>query len=344
MNDMKGELGLDLAFNPELQTALEIERIIKFPSAKSIESFASGKALMVEFDILENNPIVGKSIIEISKEYKNKVLFGLIKRGGENIIPKGDVVIKANDILYIIGAEQDITDFSKKLRIFKPKAKSAFIIGGGKIAYYLASSLLKDGVDVKIIEKEQNRCEVLSQELPRATILCGDGTDHRVLEEEGLKNSDAFISLTGVDEENAIISIFAKMKGVDKIVTKIDREIVSSMVAQFGLDTIISPKSIIANHIVKFIRKNKLKEDDGINNLYMLNNQVEVLEFTVKESFSRLETPLKDMKIKKSILIGGIVRENAFILPYGETTLKPKDRVIIVSKEKQIDELKDILD
>ena len=199
MKDMKEELGIDLAFNPELQTALEIESIIKFPSAKSIESFASGKALMVEFDILENNPIIGKSIIDISKEYKNKVLFGMIKRGEENIIPKGDVIVNANDILYIIGAEQDITDFSKKLKIFKPKAKSAFIIGGGKIAYYLASSLLKDGVDVKIIEKEQNRCEFLSQELPKATILCGDGTDHRVLEEEGLKNSDAFISLTCID-------------------------------------------------------------------------------------------------------------------------------------------------
>lgn len=343
IDTLRDFLGIDYAFNPELQTALEIERVIKFPSAKTVESFASGKALLVEFDIVKDNPIIGKSIMEICKEYKNNVLFGMVKKGEKVFIPKGDLVVEENDVLYIIGAEESIVNFSKKLKIFRPKSKSAFIVGGGKIAYYLAKRLLKAGVDVKIMEKEKNRCEFLSGELPNATILLGDGTDHNILEEEGLQNSDSCIMLTGMDEENVIISLFARMKGVEKIVTKVDRTIVSSMVKQFGLDTIISPKTVISSHIIKHVRETKLKDGEEINNLYMLHEGVEAAEFTVKDTFEKINIPLKNLNIKKDVLVGGIVRNDEFILPSGNTEIQARDRVIIVSKENQINELKDIL-
>lgn len=342
MDSVKDIIGLDWAFNPERQTALEIERLVKFPSAKSIESFASGKALMVEFDVLEGNPIIGKTIMEIGKEFKNNVLFGIIKRDGSAIIPKGDTKVNKGDVIYIIGAEIDIINFSKKLKIFKPRSKSCFIVGGGKVAYYLGKALLKDGIDVKILENDKERANFLSEELPKATILLGDGTDHSVLEEEGLKNADACVTLMGVDEQNVIVSLFAKMKGVAKVVTNVDRSIISSMVTQFGLDTVISPRKVIASHIVKHVRATEVK--DGINNLYMLTKDVEAVEFTVKSSFEKKGIPLKSLNVKKNFLIGGVVREGEFVLPTGDTDLRENDRVIVVSKGEQINELRDILD
>lgn len=342
MDSVRDIIGLDWAFNPERQTALEIERLVKFPSAKSIESFASGKALMVEFDVLEGNPIIGKTIMEIGKEFKNNVLFGIIKRDGSAIIPKGDTKVNKGDVIYIIGAEIDIINFSKKLKIFKPRSKSCFIVGGGKVAYYLAKALLKDGIDVKILENDKERANFLSEELPKATVLLGDGTDHSLLEEEGLKNADACVTLMGVDEQNAIVSLFAKMKGVAKVVTNVDRSIISSMVTQFGLDTVISPRKVIASHIVKHVRATEVK--DGINNLYMLTKDVEAVEFTVKSGFEKKGIPLKSLNVKKNFLIGGIVREGEFVLPTGDTDLRENDRVIVVSKGEQINELRDILD
>ncbi len=338
------DLGLDLAFNPELQTAIEIERVVRFPSAKSVESFAGGKASMVEFDIVKGNPIIHKSIMEICREYGNEVLFAMVKRGDKVIIPRGELVVLENDVIYIIGDEEDIINFTKSLKIFKPKAKSAFIVGGGKICYYLASALIKSGVDVKILESNKERCEELSYNLSSATILCADGTDHAILEEEGIKASDVCVTLTGMDEENVIISLFAKTKNVAKIVTKVDRLSVASMVKQFGLDTIISPKSVIANQIVRFVRESQSKEGEGLNNLYLLADGVEALEFTVKSSFEKLGVPLKELKIKKNILVAGVVREGEFILPTGDTCFNALDRVIIVSGEKQINEFKDILE
>ena len=343
LEDISEDLGLDLAFNPELQTAIEIERVVKFPSAKSVESFASGKASMVEFDIVKGNPIINKSIMEICREYGNKVLFAMVKRGDKVIIPKGDCVILENDVIYVIGSEENITSFTKSLKIFKPKAKSAFIVGGGKIGYYLASALIKEGVDVKILESSKARCEELSNELVSATILCADGTDHSILEEEGIKASDVCVTLTGMDEENVIISLFAKTKNVSKIVTKVDRLSVASMVRQFGLDTLISPKTVVANQIVRFVRECSSTEGEGLNNLYLLADKVEALEFTVKPTFEKLGVPLKQLKIKKNVLVGGIVRDGEFILPSGDTTFNALDRVILVSGEKQINELKDIL-
>lgn len=343
MESLRKDLGLDLAFNPELQTAIEIGRVLKFPSAKSVESFAGGKATMVEFDILQDNPIIGKSIMEICREYGNEVLFAMVKRGDKIIIPKGDCVISLGDVVYIIASETDITNFTKRLKIFKPRAKSVFLIGGGKIAYYLAKELTENGVSVKIMENNTSRCQELSQDIVGVTVLCGDGTDHNVLQEEGIANSDACVTLTGIDEENVIISLFAKMQNVSKIVTKVDRGLIADMVKQFGLDTIISPKTVIASHIVRFVRENQVKEGEGINTLYMLNDKVEALEFTVKPSFEKINVPLKNLRIKKNVLVGGIVRGDEFVLPSGDTVILPNDRVILVSAEKHINELKDIL-
>lgn len=342
MENMYDYLGLDLAFNPELQTALEIFQVLKFPSAKNVDSFADGKALMVEFDIGEDNPIAGKTLMQISAEYGYKLLFCMIRRGDKVFIPRGDFTVELHDAVYIIAKESEIAAFCKKLRIFKPRAKSVFIVGGGKIAYYLAKELLTDGVAVKILEADKSRCEELSAELTGATVLCGDGTDQSILDEEGLKDSDGCVTLTGMDEENVIISLYAQQKRVDKIVTKVDRSSVSQMVKKLGLDTVVSPRMAISNRIIMFIRAAQTEFSEQIDSLYILNDKVEALEFTVGNDFGLQEIKLSELKIKKDVLVGGIVRDGEYIFPSGEACLRQGDKVIVVTTLKQIGGLSDI--
>ena len=343
MENMRTDLGLDYSFNPELATALEIAEVLKFPSARSVESFAGGRTRMAEFEITIHNPLVGKNLYSISREYGNKILIGVVQRDNKIIIPHGDYVVQTGDIIHIIGDEQEIASFCKKLKIFKRKAKSVFIIGGGKIAYYLALELLGKGVNVKIVEQDEERAQELSELLPKATILIGDGTYQDILDEENLKRADACITLTGMDEENVMISLYAKSKKVDKIITKIDRPSILKLVDTLGLGTIVSARTVIANHIVRFVRSYSAAKDEGADTLYKIGNKAEALEFTVLDTFKGINIPLKELTLKKNVLIGGIVRNNEFILPTGDSTLNVGDRVIVVSEEKQFTKLSQIL-
>ena len=343
MENMRTDLGLDFAFNPELATALEIAQVLKFPSARSVESFAGGRTKMVEFEIVGGNPFIGKDLKQISKEYGNQILIGVVRRGDKAIIPHGDFVLQSGDIIHIIADEHELVSFCKQLKIFKRRAKSAFIVGGGKIGYYLARDLLRSGVSVKIVEKDEERAAELSELLPSATVLMGDGTDQEVLDEENLKGNDACITLTGMDEENVMISLYARESKVDKIVTKIDRPSILKMVKQLGLDTVVTPRNVIANQIVRFVRAYSSTAGEGADTLYKIGSKAEALEFTVGGTFTGVNIPLKELAIKKNVLIGGIVRDDEFILPSGDTELKVGDRVIVISEEKQITKLSQIL-
>ena len=343
MDNMKNEVGLDYFFNPERRTAVEIEQLLKFPSAIHVESFAKGRAFMVEFKIDEKNPLADKTLIHIAKEYQCKVLIALVRRGGKVMIPRGDFVIKAGDDVHILAPETEILAFYKKIKMFKPRAKSVFVTGGGKIAYYLAKDLIEDGVDVKIIENNQQRAEELATELPKATVILGDATEHELLDEEALKNSDACVTLTGIDEENVIISLYAQSKGVNKVITKVDRSSVNDMVKKLGLDSVVSPKEAIANHIIRFIRAHQADSGSGINTMYKFHDKVEALEFTVGEDFEGLNVSIKKLKIKHNILVGGIVRGDEYIIPTGESCFEKGDKVIVITAVKSITELSQIL-
>ena len=343
MGNMKEDLGLDFFFNPEYRTAAEIASVLKFPSAKNVENFAGGIANMVEFPIGEGNPLVGKSLMQISKEYGRVCLIGMVTRGKDVFIPRGDFVIEQGDNIHVIASTAEIAAFSKKLKMFKPRAKNVFIVGGGKIAYYLAKELLSSGVDVKIVENDKGRAEALSKTLPNATIILGDGTEQEILDEESLKNSDACVTLTGMDEENVIISLYAQSKGVSKVITKVDRPSVLDMVQKLGLDTVVSPRICIANHILRFVRAHQADAGSGINTLYKFHDKVEALEFTVGENFAFEGVPLKDLQLKRDILIGGIVRGGEFILPKGESSFLKGDKVIVVAGARQINGLTEIL-
>ncbi len=343
VDGMKEELGLDFAFNPELNTALEIAQQLKFPSARGVETFVKNRVTMAEYEIAENNPLIGKSLKEIAGEFGNKVLIAVVQRGKDCFIPRGDFVINQGDLIHLISKEADINAFCKKIKLYKRRAKNVFIVGGGKIAFYLANELVKSGVNVKIVENDEGRANALAEALPKATIILGDGTDSSLLDEENIKGSDACITLTGVDEENVIVSLYAKQTGVGKVITKIDRDSVLNMVGMLGLDSVVSPKDIITNQIVSFVRAHQAETGNGINTLYKLDDRVEALVFTVRESFTKQGVPLKNLSIKKNVLIGGIVRGNDFILPSGDSFLLAGDRVIIVTAAKQVTDLTQIL-
>ncbi|MBR1968588.1 MAG: Trk system potassium transporter TrkA [Clostridia bacterium] len=343
MENMREVLGLDFFFNPEFRTAAEISEVLKFPSALNVENFAGGMVNMVEFRIEDGNPLIGKSVKDISAEYDNKFLIAIVYRGEEAFIPRGDFIIERGDNIHIIATETEIASFTKRLKIFKPRAKTVMIIGGGKIAYYLAQRLIDANVSVKIIENDKVRTSELAEDLPKATVILGDGTEQELLAEEGLKGSDAFVALTGMDEENVIVSLFAKQEGVSKVISKVDKPSIFDMVKMFGLDTVVSPRTVIANHIIRFVRAHQADSGSGINTLYKLHDKVEALEFNVEKDFGGIGVPLKDLGLKRNILIGGIVRGREYILPDGNSKLLVGDKVIVVTAVSQITQLGQIL-
>ena len=342
IENLRSYLGLDLVFNPELRTAFEIIDILKFPSAKNIESFANGKAIMAEFDVVKGSLLRNKSLMDISREYGCKVLFGMVARGNKTFIPHGDFIIEEGDTVYIIGAEKEINAFCKRIKIFKARAKSVMIIGGGKVSYYLSKELLKEGIDVKIIENDSARCSALAELLPRATIINGDGTNQSILHEEGIATTDACVTLTNFDEGNVMISLYANQQNVHKVITKVNRTSLISMAKRLGLDSVVSPRIAIANYIIRFVRDNKEDKTHGINTYYRLGDKAEALEFLVDSKFKHLNKPLKDLSFRRNALIGGIVRDNEFVLPSGDTVIQEGDRVIAVTGVMQITELEQI--
>ena len=271
------------------------------------------------------------------------MLFAVVSRGNKVFIPGGDFVLEANDLVHIAAEEKSLLELSKKIRVFKQRAKDVVIVGGGRIAYYLAKKLLDEGVHVKIIEIDEELCRELDAELDGATVICADGTETDVLEEEGIKDADAFIALTGVDEENAIISLYAASLGNIKVVTKISSPPLAKMVRKLGLDTVVAPREVITDQLVRFVRAQQVEEGEGINALYRIHDKAEAIEFTVQPDFPGLNTPLKSLKLKSNVLLCGVVRGEEFILPSGDTALAVNDKVLVVTGVKQVTELDQIL-
>lgn len=343
MESLRENLGLDLAFNPEKRAAFDILEVLKFPSAKRVELFADGRANMIQCEIKKGNPIIGKSLMEIGKEYGH-VLFATIERNGTSVIPRGDFIVEENDDIHIIGSECELVKFCKKTNIFKRPAKSVFIIGGSNIAYYLAKELIASGVSVKILEKNKQRANELATSLPKATVLVGDGTDQTALDEEGVDKCDACVALMDIDEQNVMVSLYLKQKGDYKVIAKIDRNSMLDMINKLGLESVVSPRISIANHIVRFVRSNgRALASGGVKMLYKINQNTEALEFVIDESFPKIGEELKTLGIKRDVLVAGIVRGEEFILPTGNAVLEKDDKIIIVTTSKKIKEISEIL-
>ena len=344
MDNMRKDLGLDVFFNPEYRTALEIVGDLKFPSARNVESFAGGRALMAEFQIQKGNSIIDRALKDIVKDMVGEVLFAAVIRDDGIVIPHGDFVIKEGDIVHVVASESQMFAFCKFLNVHWRRAKNVFIVGGGKISYYLAKELESQNVNVKILDKDKERAAALSASLTKTQVFVGDGSDQEVLDEEGLKVSDACVALTGMDELNVIISLYAKKMKINKVITKIDRASVLAMAEPLGLETVISPREFIANHILRYVRAHKGEAGSGINTLYQINDKAEALEFTVDDGFSGIGKAIKELKLKNNVLLCGIVRNNEFILPRGDKEIMANDKLIVITKARQISALEQILE
>ncbi|MCC8169250.1 MAG: Trk system potassium transporter TrkA [Oscillospiraceae bacterium] len=340
---MHEELGINLIVNPELSAAGEISRILRFPAAIKTETFAKGRIELAEMRVDERSPLVGKALYEIYSKYKLKVLVCAVQRGDDLIIPNGDFVVQPDDKIHVTATHRDISKFMREVGIDNQRLKSVLLIGGGRISYYLANQLIECGMKVKIIEKDMDRCGELAELLPKASIICADGTDKNTLTEEGIEHIDALVTLTGIDEENIIVSLYAQSLKVDKVITKINRLAFSDMLNSIGIDSIVTPKDTTANIILGYVRAMENSSGTEINALYrIVSNKAEAIEFRVTNEPKLTSIPLKNLKLKKNILIASILHGGRPVIPDGNSTIEPGDSLVIVTT-LQLKKITDIL-
>ena len=342
----KKSMGIHRVINPENATAREIARLLRFPSAANIESFCRGRVELMSFRVQEGDFIVGKPLYsQAGQLQKLSMLFCAAERKGEVIIPNGSFVPEVDDKLYIIGKATGVDQFFRLLGRYTQKPKHIMVVGGGRISIYLAQLLEKMHMKVKIVERSEERCRVISEKLPKAMVICGDGTDQELLDSENLTSSDAFVALTDRDEDNLIISLYAMQQGLPKVIAKSNRKNYAGIARAVGLDSVISPKLITASHILHVVRGMQNSQGSVMHALYRIaNDQAEATEFSVSKNTQSLGVPLKDLKLKKGVLIAVIVREDQVIIPDGSAFIQEGDSVIIVSKEHTILDVNDIFE
>ncbi len=340
---LKKELELDMVINPEMDAAAEIFRLLQLPQAANVETFAHNLLEMVEFRVLELDPIINMDIQSVMKKLPTSVLFCAVKNNNKLIIPKGDYVFSQDDVVYVIGERANITKFFKYLGRTSHKTKNVTIIGGSRITIYLTWLLQEIGMDVKIIEINKERCIYLNEETPKALIIQGDGTDQDVLDNENINYADAFVALTDRDEENLISSLYAYQCEVPKVILKINRLNYIPIVKKLGLDSIISPKQTTANYIIRYVRALDNSFGSAVDKLYkILDGEAEVAEFTANSTTRELGMKFKNIALKKDVIIAAIVRNKKIIIPFGNDYIEEGDKVIVVAKSGFLFDLNDI--
>lgn len=339
------QLDLSMAINPELSAARALFNILKMPTAVKIETFSRSDFEMIELRLKENSLLNGVKISDLSSKYKNiKFLISVVQRGKDVYIPDGNFVLQSGDKIGIAAAPADIQKMLRSLNILQKQARNIMILGGSKTAFYLARMLSNIGSSVKIIEKNPEKCRELSDILPKAVVINGDGAQQELLREEGINSVDAFVTLTGMDEENILISIFAATQQVPKVISKVNRDELSSMAEKLGLDCIISPKKIISDILVQYARALKNSLGSNVETLYkVMDEKAEALQFNVKPESKLTNTPLRELRFKPNILIAGIVRDRQTIIPSGDDVILPGDKVIVIAANRRLHDLKDIL-
>ena len=342
---MRNQLGFSMIVNPEIEAASEIRRVLSFPSAVKVDTFSRGKVELAEFFVEDHSRLNGVELNQLHKITKTNILVCAVSHNENVIIPDGNYAIKPGDHLYITGTHRDLSKFCLDIGVITSRIKNVIIIGGGKIAYYLSKQLSTQGIKVKIIEKDKNRCQVLAEKLPYVTIIHGDGSDDELLNEEGIENTDAVLALTGLDEENIVLSLSAKNLYHKKTIAKVTRMNYTGLSNVLKVDSIVAPKKIVASQIIRYVRAKMNKDhDSAVKTLYkIVDGEVEAVEFKVTEHFKFLHKTINEMKIKEHVLVAAIIRENEVIVPKGNTTMELNDYVIIVSRGKIMKSLNDML-
>ena len=337
------ELGLSLIINPDLRTAREIHDLLRFPSAVKVERFSNGMD-MAELVLREGSMLSGLSLVRIREKFGAHILVCCVLRGGQVIIPDGSFVLETGDRIGITGSVNELGKFMRSASANHKKARDIMILGGSRTATYLAGLIINGGNTVRIVERDRQKCESLCEKLPKAIVINADGTDHDALLEEGLGTVDAFVSLTGLDEQNILTAVHASSVAVSKSVAKVNSGTLAKMAEKIGLDTAVSPKNAVSDVVVRYVRALNESVGSDFETLYrVFDGQVEAIEFRAKSDCKILKTQLKSLKTQKNILVAGIIRDGKVIIPGGSDSVLAGDRVIIIAAGQRIDTLDGIL-
>ena len=341
------DLGLSMTVNPDRQAAEEIARVLRFPAATHVELFARGHVELVTSKLPEKSALSGIPLYELPQKLGLKVLICAVERGGTFTIPSGGFTLQGGDVLYVTGAPREVAKALRKAGVLAAPIRSVILGGGGRISYYLAQELLKSNISVKIIERSKEAAHQIADLLPEAVVLNGDVTDQELLQEEGIDNADAFVALTGLDEGNVLSALYAKHRNVKKVIAKVNNDGLMSLVKATALDSVISPKRVASNVILRYVRAREASANHGrIRGLYKIaDGSIEVLEFIAsEENANLLNIPLKDLKTKKNILIACIVRNGKALIPGGADCIQAGDVVLVVTAQRRMNDLGDIME
>ena len=333
------KLGLAMIINPDFVSSRVIAKILTLPTALDVTSFSHGRVNLVRIELPEDNPLCNRTIAELGRDgIIQQTVICAIERDGKVFIPSGDFIIRAKDIISFAASQRESRQFLKKIGFKTGQVKTCMIVGGGRAGYYAA------GINVRIIEINQNRCERLSELLPEATIIHGDGTSEELLKEEGIEDVDAFIPLTGIDEENILLSLHAKKVSHAKVITRLTRNNFMEVVNGLDLGSVLYPKYITSEAIIAYVRARNNSKGCNIETLYhMFDSRAEAIEFKVEKASDVVEVPLSKLSLKKDLLIAFINRNGKIIIPKGQDVIKVKDTVMIVTTHKGFKDIQDIL-
>ena len=344
---MREELGLSMVVNPEKATAREIARVLRFPSAIKREQFCRQRFELVEYRINEGNPLEGLQLSDLYRNIRVKILICAVARGQQTIIPTGATVLQKGDKIYLTASARDLESFFRKLNIFKARANNIMIVGASRIAYYLVKELQDIQKRVTVIDSNAARCQAMSEKFPGVLVIHGDGADSELLSEERISEMDAFVPLTGLDETNIILAMYASQFPNCKVVAKINRPSFADLANQKGLvDSVVSTAAVTSETIARYVRAMQNSFDsDNIKTLHRLvGGRVEALEFNVGPGLPFIGVPLKDLNLREGLLVAGIVRQNgAPVIPSGADALQEGDDVVIVTTDTTLHALRDIV-
>ncbi|MCR4567930.1 MAG: Trk system potassium transporter TrkA [Pseudobutyrivibrio sp.] len=342
---LQEKLGLVLIINPELEAAREISSILSLPSTLEVSSFAHGQAEMVEFQIEKGNILDGLTIKKLSSSISSKVLITAVKRGNDVVIPTGDFTLVADDIICAVGARRFARTFLSEIGFKTSQVKDCLIVGGGKASYYLAKILLQAKINVRIIERNKERCEELSIALPKATIINGDGGDESLLHEEGIEYVESFVPLTGIDEENILLTLYANQVSNAKVVTKVNRVNFDNVLSQLNLGSVVYPRHITAESIIAYVRAKSASGDgtDILTLYHLFDQKVEAIEFNISEQSQATGVPFSALQFKDNVLIAFINRNGTIIIPSGSDTIEVGDTVMVVTTHSGFGNILDTL-
>ena len=342
---LKNELGLAMVINPEYVAAQEIARVLRCPSAISIETFGKGAVELIKYRLSDDSAILGMTVKDVMTKYKSDILFATIERGDKAYIAKGDFIFNARDIVSIIASPDGSQDFFKKIGSKTQSVKSAMIVGSGEITHYLCSILKKSKTNIKVIEKDPALCDEISSAFPNITVVNSDTTNHEIMAEEGIGRVGAFLALSDSDEENMILSLHAKEKTRGKIVTKVTRIDYDSVIDKLELDTVIYPKTIVSDMIIRYVRSAQNTRGSNMETLYnVIKGQVEASEFIIRQPSAIVGVPISNLRFRRNVLVAAILRDGEVIIPRGYDTIEIGDAVVIVSKVTGLQDVTDILE